>query len=1663
MRLWSAFFNIVMIVSLLSKEDEFEDFLILSSPEYIASLSASSLISPLSGQPILKETDLIIKGAQEISLFRVYIPPHIPCSFPKYKHNQEEYNKKHLYDCLLQYRGWKFYPHLKLEFSPISKQVRFSEPSGATLDFSLSGALVSAPHGISNTVGDTPSGKFDPRNTRFSYDASGNQITLYAPDGTVRIYHKKGTAPQSRTLFLLHKEILTNGKIVKYTYNLQNQLRLIESLDPQEKYIYASLHVSGSPEEGTCRFTAPSGVFAEYGYQRRILQWKLKQKAKRIKREEKYAFQAPPLLTTISSPLYRHETLDYCERFLLNTHLGKEAIFTLSYTGTDHYRADQLQLPVGQNDTFIPISTFSYNPPVPGSQGGSTTVRNSDGTSTIYHFSPNLLTTTIQSLDQTGALKKEKLLTWNSNNWVTSVEIKDSQKTILYRKTFEYDTFGNPAREILTGDLTGNGAQETLATNRTFSQDGRNLLLTEQVEDGPLITFSYHPNTNLITSKHTQDILKETWTYDDSHNLIRKTTEDTTQKTAIKYKLRQTPPFLHMPEWVEETYWEDGREKPLKKSHLLYDKYGNIAQEEVYDAEGILAYTLCKTYNERGDILSETNRLGQMATYTFDPRGRLQITTNFSQRIQKKLHHDLKGRLRYLTEQGDDGVFHTTSYEYDPHDRLILKKDTFDQPTRYTYDLVCSEIAKTELPLNTTTSSTHDPFGRRQTNTDPNGNVTTYWYNAYGLPTETLHPHGGKETFRYTKNGKLKSYTDLDGLTTHYQNDILGRVVTKTYSSADGKTIAQETFTYQGLSLLSETDKEGHLKQYTYDAAGRRIQETTHDQDTKLIYDPLGRISTLCKNNTLFIHYTRDLEDHVLEEHKTDISGTLLTKINYSYDADGNRNIISRHIHGQEAVTTFTHDSFSRQTSSQDAHGHLTKTTYDEHFLTPLGQRVLQITTLDPLKIATVQTRDPLNRPIKTQILNSEGQTLSCQEMTYDPQGNLLSLTDHIYEGTNFKNSQTTTYTHTLDHSIESLTRAFGTELERKTLYTYFPSGKVASKTHPDGITLTYAYHPLGFLSRLTSSDGQIDQTFEYNLLGYLISAQDGSATLTREVDPFGNVTRETMPSGLEVLKEYDLFNRPTSLKIPGHGEVRYTYDPLFLRQVTRLSESRQPLYSHIYQTYDTSGLLTSEQLIGNLGEITHTTDLRGQKTSTASPYFFESCQYDPLGNLITKTTDSGHNSYSYDALSQLSLEPGASYLHDSLYNRVKTDNQSHSLNTLNEVTTSDYDLRGNQTFKDNFRLIYDPLNRLIEAISEDQKIQFTYDALGRRISKTTSGKKQAHEDYLYDGTHEVGAFISSGPKNLRILGLAQYKDTPSSIALELEGQTFVPLLDVQGSIRRLIDISNGQMAAAYDFTAFGKLSGISERETLWSYLGYKEPFNPWRFASKRLDPDLDLIYFGKRDYDPKLARWLTTDPAGFIDSTNPYQYLFNNPFYYIDPHGENVWAVAFTFLEVTFGTAGAVLTSPIWVPAALTTACIAGAIWAGSEIYKRQQAGQGGLDVPISDGYSPTWDYTVADRMQRKGKDALFKEDAPNIKPPYDGQILGNDPTKSPGEGFEWKGNGKPGSGKGSWVRGEGKTREILHPDLNHPAPIGPHWDYRGPSCPEGARLYPDGKWEAK
>ncbi len=123
-------------------------------------------------------------------------------------------------------------------------------------------------------------------------------------------------------------------------------------------------------------------------------------------------------------------------------------------------------------------------------------------------------------------------------------------------------------------------------------------------------------------------------------------------------------------------------------------------------------------------------------------------------------------------------------------------------------------------------------------------------------------------------------------------------------------------------------------------------------------------------------------------------------------------------------------------------------------------------------------------------------------------------------------------------------------------------------------------------------------------------------------------------------------------------GEVFYAYDPLYLREVKRVLKTGDVLYKHTYEEYDEDGNLALENIIGDLGQISHKVDLRGQTTSISSPYFSQQCSYNEAGDLISNIVGESKMDYSYDDLRQLSWEKSShqqmNYQYDSLYTGSK-------------------------------------------------------------------------------------------------------------------------------------------------------------------------------------------------------------------------------------------------------------------------------------------------------------------------------------------------------------------------------------------------------------------------
>lgn len=375
-------------------------------------------------------------------------------------------------------------------------------------------------------------------------------------------------------------------------------------------------------------------------------------------------------------------------------------------------------------------------------------------------------------------------------------------------------------------------------------------------------------------------------------------------------------------------------------------------------------------------------------------------------------------------------------------------------------------------------------------------------------------------------------------------------------------------------------------------------------------------------------------------------------------------------------------------------------------------------------------------------------------------------------------------------------------------------------------------------------------------------------------------------------------------MTLPDHSSIEYQYKGAHMKEVQRKDSCGSLLYAHHYLTFDPNGHIAEESLICNLGHIETSRDLLERLSTQTSPYFEQTIAYDPSGRVENVSHSLiGNKAYAYDSLSQLTQENDTSYAFDSLGN--PTDCEVNELNQICRAADAaiQYDPNGNpieQVSPDQTtQYTYDALGRLTEiTIDEQRKICFSYDPCSRLFSKevysrsssppwyqpavdflwqepsappTGSWKKEQEVYYLYDRDREIGTFDARGRLHeLKVLGLGIKGDIGGAVSIELSGIPYAPLHDFQGNIIAILSPS-GAVEETYQIDSFGKETG-------------PPPQNPWRFASKRSEEG--LIFFGLRFYDPNLGRWLTPDPAGFVDGVNLYAYVHNSPLNRLDLFG---------------------------------------------------------------------------------------------------------------------------------------------------------------------------------
>ncbi len=1113
--------------------------------------------------------------------------------------------------------------------------------------------------------------------------------------------------------------------------------------------------------------------------------------------------------------------------------------------------------------------------------------------------------------------------------------LKEANGHLYSARYFTYDERGNILIDRLYGRLTGeqtpsiildehqrpiaNGC-EVYQKHFTYSNEGFNLLLSEQEEDGKLTSYVYYPGTDLLASQflshQNQIYLREFYTYDQNKVLIKKIKDDghtqqehdlagVTERHITSIIPRLSAP-IDLPEWEEEKYLDlaTGQEILLKKVHSIYSPEGWLLQQDHYDSQGSHRYSLCWEYDHHGNIIKEVDPLGQTIIKRYDQNDNLIFKQGPSSDCYTQYTYDFSNRLVREDEFHLDGSHWAISYRYDYLGNRIATINRYGLETSYTYDewgrpiAVCYPIISDELgkPLQPTTKTQYDVADHPICQIDLKGGKTVTIYNTRGEPTHIIYPDGTEEKFTYKLEGTLSSKIEKNGRKIRYSHDYQGRVLKEEIYSADQHLFKWTSFHYNTFHLLSSVDPEGLVTSYTYDSAGRLASVTQQDLIQTYIYDELGRVIQIREGEESqlgqFRLYTKeyDLLDRVIEERIEGDEGKVLQLIRYTYDNQGQRTLVQ----DGENITRTEYNSEGKPIKISDALGNCTHLNYQYDHLNQYHQYVLKTTITDPLGYQTIQIEDAANRLIEVSKINPFGTIISLKQFLYDVHGHQAQMTDMVIQKGKPDRWVNTVWRYNEGDQLIMLMEAAGTCEQKVTRYQYNVYGQKFSEVKPNGAYLFYTYDHEGRLETFRSSDHSFHYAYQYNRRDQPIHIIDYKNQCTNECvyDLKGQLIQEKLGNDLTVSYTYDVLGRIKEVTFPdGINHVEYIYGSIDLKQVRRCVKNTL-CYTHTDLSHDLSGRVTQSQLVGQNGLATYQYDPLGRCIHLQTPHLDQNVPpegYNPLNHLLCYQDQSSLCTFTYDDHDQLSREKSHmehTYQCDSLSNRVAKDELSYELNALHQILRQGdkqycYDANGNLTQviqgDEVTFYTYDALNRLIEVNSNKTLTTYLYDSFNRRLAKKREGAKDQY--FFYQGQEEIGVWEDDHITELKILGNGK---KIRAIALELQGQVYMPIYDLFGNIRYLTDLS-GQIVEGYRYTAFGEEEILNSEGQI---LSRSQIGNAWRYAGKRVDEETGLVFFGLRYYDSEVGRWISQDPLGFEDGPNLYAYLHHNPLAYFDAFG---------------------------------------------------------------------------------------------------------------------------------------------------------------------------------
>jgi YD repeat-containing protein len=825
------------------------------------------------------------------------------------------------------------------------------------------------------------------------------------------------------------------------------------------------------------------------------------------------------------------------------------------------------------------------------------------------------------------------------------------------------------------------------------------------------------------------------------------------------------------------------------------------------------------TYHLTGEVRSTKTYLdaatSQTQTVTNYYTGFGQLQSRYIQQVagrsrQDQFGYDRRGLLTWNRQDaqwgdstsgsGANANAYVISQGFNAFGHLASRIDARGVTERYGYDKLGRQIAVRTDPddatgtpeLNRLRQVAFDAFDRVIKQTDALGQITTYSYDTANRTVTVTTPEGIVTKTTRNRHGEVITLVDGLGNESRFEYDKNGNLVSeKRWDKTTGveTTVATHGYDTAGLLKLSETDANGNVVAYTYDAAGRMLTRrvdptgldltTTYQYDakgqavkvtdangnvTQTTFDRSGRVIEVAVDPTglnLRTRYEYDLDGHVLtltegygtsDARRTayeydnlgrrtkqvvdpDAAGYTGLKLTTTWTYDGNDNVVAR-IDGvgtpEVRTTRYTYDALNRLTDTIDALGGVTRNEYD------LEGRIVRTTAYaQAINMATFGAPGTYTLPLVTALLNQTDPNNRVTLFAYDEDGRLRFVIDALGAVT------------------ERQYDAAG-NLTAQVRYANALAGTLAANTLPQVVSSAASSG-----AWVVTSTADRKSSYSYDAFNRVATVIDAAGTVTRNVyDAAGNLTDSTIADGTPlastVHRVYDKAGRVAS-ETRAYGEAEasttlYGYDALGNQ-------------TSIVEAFGTAAARTTIQEFDKAGRKTAAVDGAGARTTTT---------YNARGDIIKVTDALGNTGYFYtDALGRVTLQ----------------------VDPEGAVTETRYDALGNVT--ETFRYA----NKVVGAVSEtarpqilaaagtgiyvvtsaaDQRQQVFHDLLGRKSEiRTWYDSAYYSETFTYDvqgnvltakarnGAITTYAYDVLGRKTLETLPIESRNASNQSVAVK--------------------------------------------------------------------------------------------------------------------------------------------------------------------------------------------------------------------------------------------------------------------------------------------------------